>query len=231
MDSAKTWGEAITMSLIDMGQKFIHFFPKLLGAILVLFIGWILAVTLGHLVTKMVSELGLDRAMEKVGFRKKLSGTGIFLTPSLFVGGLFKWFLALVFLMAATSILGLDQVTIFLTSIATYLPNVFVAVIILTFVFLLGNFVYHIVKSSTRAAGVVSATLLATISKWSIIIFGIFAALIQLGIASSLVNTIFIGMIATISLAAGLAFGLGGKEEAQLILRKLREELTEGKNK
>jgi hypothetical protein len=72
-----------------------------------------------------------------------------------------------------------------------------------------------------------SATLLATISKWSIIIFGLLAALIQLGIATSLVSTIFIGIIAMLSLAGGLAFGLGGKEEAQIILKKMREEISE----
>jgi Na+/proline symporter len=74
-----------------------------------------------------------------------------------------------------------------------------------------------------------SATFLATISKWAIIIFGFFAALIQLGVADSLVNTMFIGFIAMLSLAGGLAFGLGGRDEAQLILKKLREELMEGR--
>jgi len=134
-----------------------------------------------------------------------------------------------VFLMASVDILGLDQVTSFLGSILLYIPNVVVAVIILAVVFLVGNFVYNIVKGSTRAAGVVSATMLATISKWSIIIFGIFAALIQLAIASSLVSTIFIGIITMLSLAGGLAFGLGGRDEAALILKKIRQELTENR--
>jgi hypothetical protein len=144
-----------------------------------------------------------------------------------FFGGLVKWFLILVFLMAATDILGLNQVTDFLNSILLYIPNVVVAVIILAVVFLVGNFVYVVVKGSTKAAGVMSATLLATISKWSIIIFGLLAALIQLGIATSLVSTIFIGIVAMLSLAGGLDFGLGGKEEAQMILKKLREEISE----
>lgn len=225
MDSAKTWGEAITVALIDIGQKFIYFFPKILGSILILFVGWIIAVTLGRLVAKMVNELGIDRLLKSVDSRNDSKLT-IF-APSVLVGGLFKWFLALVFLMAVTNILGLNQVSVFLNSIVVYLPNVFVAIIILTFVVLLGNFTYHIVKTSMRAAGVVSALFLATLSKWAIVVFGIFAALIQLGIASTLVNTIFIGVVAMFSLAGGLAFGLGGKEEAQLILRKLREELTE----
>ena len=92
---------------------------------------------------------------------------------------------------------------------------------------LLGNFVYGIVKGSTRVAGIMSATLLATISKWAIVIFGIFAAFIQLGIAPSLVSTIFIGIVVMLALAGGLAFGLGGRDEATAILRKLREEITE----
>ncbi|MFZ2193339.1 MAG: hypothetical protein WAV31_03775 [Candidatus Moraniibacteriota bacterium] len=227
MDNAKTWGEAITISLIDIGQKVIHFFPKILGAFLIITIGWFISVMMGKLIARIINKLGLDLAAEKVGFNKKLPNSGIAIKPSGFIGELFKWFFVLVFLTAATSILELDQVNVFFDGIVAYIPNVFVAVIILTFVFLFGNFIYHIIKSSTRAAGVTSATLLANIAKWSIIIFGIFAALIQLGIAPSLVNSMFIGVVAMISLAGGLAFGLGGKEEAQLILRKLREELTE----
>ncbi len=233
MENTKTWGEALTTSLVSVVQKFVYFFPTILGAFLVLVFGWILSVALGKLISKVAGDyLGLDRMAEKIGVKKNASGgrSVMFLAPSVLIGGLFKWFLALVFLMAATSILGLDQVTIFLNSIVVYIPNVIVAVIILALVFLLGNFVYHLVKHSTRAMGLTSATLVAGISKWAIITFGIFAALIQLGIASSLVNTIFVGLIAMLSLAGGLAFGLGGKEEAQLILRKIREELTEKHN-
>jgi len=118
-------------------------------------------------------------------------------------------------------------VTNFLNSIILYIPNVVVAVVILSAVFLIGNFVYNVVKGSTKAAGVMSATLLAAIAKWAIVIFGFFAALIQLGIATSLVNTIFVGIVAMLSLAGGLAFGLGGRDEAALIIKKLREEITE----
>jgi hypothetical protein len=228
MESTKTWGEALTTSLISVVQKFVYFFPTILGALLVLIFGWILSVALGKMISKIVGDyLGLDRMAEKIGIKRNSGRNGMFLSPSVLIGGLFKWFLALVFLMAATSILGLDQVTVFLNSIVFYIPNVIVAVIILAFVFLLGNFVYHLIKHSTRAMGLTSATLIAGVSKWAIIVFGIFAALIQLGIVASLVNTIFIGMVAMLSLAGGLAFGLGGKEEAQLILRKIREELTE----
>jgi hypothetical protein len=182
---------------------------------------------LGKLISRAIKAAKVDQAFDKIGAGKKLAEAGISGSISGFIGGLVKWFFVLVFLLAAVDILKMEKVTTFLNSILLYIPNVVVSVIILAVVFLLGNFVYHIVKGSTRAAGVMSATLLATISKWSIIVFGILAALIQLGIATSLVSTIFIGFVAMFSLAGGLAFGLGGKDEAAKILAKLREEISE----
>ena len=229
MDQVQTWGQAISFSLIDLWVRFINFMPTLIGALLVFLLGLIVASVLGKVVERIIRAIRIDQAVEHLNINEKLREHGIDISISAFLGKIVQWFLILVFLMAATDILGLNQVTSFLNNIIVYLPNVIVATIILTIAFLLGNLVYVIVRSSTRAAGVMSATLLATIIKWAIVIFGILAALIQLGIAVSLVNTIFIGLVAAISLAAGLAFGLGGREEAALILRKLREEITERK--
>jgi len=226
MNGVQTWGEAITLSLMGLWGRFIDFLPALLGAIIVFVLGWIVASVLGTLIAKAIKSAKVDEALEKVGFNKKLKEVGISETTSGLIGEIVKWFLVLVFLMAATNILGLLQVTDFLNSIILYIPNVVVAVVVLAVAFLVGGFVYNVVKGSTRAAGVMSATLLATISRWAIILFGIFAALVQLGIATSLISTIFIGIVSALSLAAGLAFGLGGKEEAAAILRKLREEIS-----
>jgi hypothetical protein len=230
MNPVQTWGEAISGSLIDLWTRFIGFLPALIGAILVFFLGLIVAVALGKAAEKLIGVIKVDQLVDKMKLGEKFKGTGLHLSISRFFGELVKWFLILVFLMAATDILGLNQVTSFLNSVILYIPNLVVATIILAIAFILGNFVYNIVRHSTKAAGIVSATLLATISKWSIIIFGILAALVQLGIAVSLVNTIFIGVIAALSLAVGLAFGLGGRDEAAGILKKLHEEISERHN-
>jgi hypothetical protein len=227
MNSVQTWGEAITVSLLGLWERFINFLPALVGAILVFVAGWIVAVALGKAVEHIVKLIRIDDVVEKAGTKGRLRKVGVDFNIAKFFGGLVKWFLILVFLMAATDILHLVQVTSFLNSIVLYLPNVLVAAVILAIAFLVGNFVYAVIKGSTKIAGIVSATLLATIAKWAIVIFGLLAALIQLGVASSLINTIFIGFIAMLALAGGLAFGLGGKDEAALILKKLRHEITE----
>jgi hypothetical protein len=227
MNSVQTWGEAITMSLLGLWERFVSFLPALVGAILVFVAGWIVAVALGKAVEHIVKIIRIDDVVEKAGTKGRLRKAGVELNIAKFFGGLVKWFLILVFLMAATDILHLTQVTGFLNSIVLYLPNVIVAAVILAVAFLVGNFAFAVIKGSTKVAGIVSATLLGTIAKWAIVIFGFLAALIQLGVASSLINTIFIGFIAMLALAGGLAFGIGGKDEAALILKKLRREITE----
>lgn len=225
MGSVQTWGEAITMSLIGLWERFFTFLPSLLGALLVFFFGLIVAVALGKVAEKIIALLRIDQIIEKMKFGEKFKEAGIQIKVSKFFGELVKWFLVLVFLMASTDILNLTQVSQFLNSVIIYIPNIVIATIILSVAFLLGNFVFHTVRSSTRVAGVMSASFLAILAKWAIIIFGLLAALIQLGIASSLVNTIFIGLVAAFSLAFGLAFGIGGKDEAALLLKKIRENL------
>jgi len=229
MNSIQTWGGAITVSLIQLWEKFISFSPVLIGALLVFLLGIALASIVGKIVSKIIHTMKVDNAIERFNFSKNLKQIGVEFSISQFLGELVKWFLVLVFLMAATDILGLVQVTEFLNNIILYLPNVVVATVILTIAFVMGNVAYTIVKGSVRVAGIMSATLLASISRWAIIVFGILAALIQLGIATSLVNTIFIGLVSALSLAIGLAFGLGGRDEAALILKKIREDLSERK--
>lgn len=229
MNPVQTWGGAIATSLIGLWGRFVNFVPTLVGAILVFLLGMIIASVVGKVVERIIRALRIDGAIERLSISEKLREHGIEMTLSSFLGKIVQWFLVLVFLMAATDILGLQQVTSFLNSVLMYLPNVVVATIVLTIAFLLSNLMYAIVRSSTKAAGVMSATLLATLIKWAIVIFGLLAALIQLGIATSLVNTLFIGLVAALSLAIGLAFGLGGRDEAALILKKIREEITEKK--
>ena len=98
MNELQTWGEITAISLFGLWEKFINFFPILLGAILVFLLGWIIAVVMEKVVEKMILSLRIDQAFEKMGLRKKLNESGINLNIAAFFGGLVKWFLILVFL-------------------------------------------------------------------------------------------------------------------------------------
>lgn len=222
----QTWAEVVTASLQTLWTGFIGFLPNLLGAIIVFIIGWIIAVLFGKLTTQVIKTLRIDSILEKMGFKKSLAKANLRLDSGKFLGELVRWFFIIVFLMAATDILRLSQVTDFLRQIILYIPQLIVAVLILLAAVLIANFLQKLVKASVEAAGLTSANFLAAMAKWAILIFAILAALLQLGIVPSLIQTLFTGLIAAFAIGIGLAFGLGGKDLAGQILEKLRKEVS-----
>ena len=221
----QTWTETITSSLQSLWAGFIDFLPGFLGAIIIFMIGWVIAAVLGKLSAQIVRVLKIDSILEKMGFKKNLERANLNLNSSKFIGELVRWFFIIVFLMASTDILGLFQVTDFLSKVLLYIPQLIVAVLILLAAVLIADFLQKLVKASVEAAGLGSANILAAITKWAILIFAILAALLQLGIVPALIQTMFTGFIAALVISFGLAFGLGGRDLAASILDKFKRNI------
>jgi len=223
----QSWTEVTVNAFQSLWQQFIGFLPGLLGALIVFFVGWAIAVGLQKLVTQILRALRLDPILEKIGTERFFERTGIKMDFSGWIGYLVKWFLIIVFLLAATDILQLTEVSVFLRSILSYVPNVVVAVVVLLIAVWLGGVLRKIIQASVSASNIRVSAFLGAITYWALAIFGLFAALIQLGIAPVLLQTLITGLIAMLAIAGGLAFGLGGKEQASNFLNKLRKEMTE----
>lgn len=222
----QTWAEVVTASLQTLWAGFIEFLPNLLGAIIIFIIGWIIAVLLGKLVAQVVRTLRVDQILGKMGFKRSLEKANLKLDSGKFIGELVRWFFIIVFLMAATDILGLPQLTEFLKRVLLYIPQLIVAVLILLAAVLIANFLQKLVKASVEAAGLGSANFLAAVTKWAILIFAILAALLQLGIVPALIQTLFTGLVAALVISVGLAFGLGGKDLAMQILGRFKKDVS-----
>jgi len=136
----QTWTEVITSSLQSLWSGFISFLPSFLGAIIVFIIGLAIATVLGKLSGQIIRVLRIDSILEKMGFKKNLERANLSLDSSKFMSELVRWFFIIVFLMASTDILGLSQVTSFLSRILLYLPQLIVAVLILLAAVLFANF-------------------------------------------------------------------------------------------
>jgi len=219
--------EILFDSFGELWKSFFSFIPTLLAALIVFIIGWLVSIFLGKLANRIIRGIKLDLLLTRLGFKKALTKAKLKLDSGKFFEELVKWFFIIVFLMTTVDILGLREVTLFLKSILFYLPNVFIAAIVLLAAAIVSNFIYRLVKASADAAGLASSGAVAGIVKWSILIFGFTMALVQLGIATTLIQTIVIGLIAMVALAGGLAFGLGGKDQAARVLERLRQDLSE----
>lgn len=229
--SFTVWTDAVLSSLADLWDQFISFLPSLIAALIVFFIGWAISVAIGRLVEKALVILRVNQAFESIkGLKDAAARANLKLNIPRLVGEIAKWFLLIVTLLATTDILGLQEVSAFLSSVLLYIPNVVVAALILVIAVLLANFVYRTVLASVEAAGFTSGGAIAAVSKWAIIIFALFAALLQLKVATQLIQTILTAFFAMVALAGGLSFGLGGKDMAAKWLKKAEEDLS-GRNK
>lgn len=219
---------AIAESLGELWIRFVGFLPTLLGALIVFIVGWMIAIGIGRLVQRILELVRLNEPFEKIaGLRSTLQRAGLALNIPKFLGGLVKWFLFIVALLATANILGLDDVAEFLNGIIAYLPNVVVAAVILVAGVMLGNFVGRVTKASIEAARFPHGGSTSAIAKWAVVIFSFLAALVQLRVAEVLVQTFFTAFSAMIAIAGGLAFGLGGKDLATRILNHLESDATD----
>jgi hypothetical protein len=224
----QNWTDVVAGSLQNLWFGVASFIPNLLGALIVFVIGLVVASGLGSLVEKIFDAVKLDSFLAKLGLTPYFERAGLRLHGSRFMGQLVNWFLVIVFLLAATDILGLPGFSNFLRETLLYIPNIVVAVLIMLAAIVIGNFLKRTVTASVMGAKLGGAGFLGSLTMWVITVFGFLAALVQLNIATSIINSLITGFIAMLALAGGLAFGLGGKEYASHLLNKLREH-TEGR--
>jgi hypothetical protein len=222
--------EVLRSAFIDLWAGIVLFVPKLLFALVIFLLGLVIAGLLNKVVVRLATVLHIDELIKKLELDDIFRRAGVKLDVGIALGWLVKWFVIIFSLVAAADILQWDQVTEFLTTIIEYIPNVLISVIILLVGFVLANFVQEVIKSALDAVKMHTACFLAGLARWAIIVFSFMAALVQLGIAQSLIEVLFTGFVAMIALAGGLAFGLGGREYASRILSQLSKDLTSKKD-
>ena len=219
--------DVVRTSLLTLWGKVAGFVPQLVAALVVFLIGWLVAVLLGKLAWHIVKVVRLDRGLETLGLRKVWEKSGYKLNTPFFFYELVKWFFIVVFLMAATDILGLTQVTEFLRTVVSYLPNVIVAALVLLIGVLVARFLEGLVRGSVKAAELASANFLGSLTKWAVLIFSLLVALNQLKVADEIIRIVVIGVVAAGAIALGLSFGLGGKSHAEDFIGKMRQHVRD----
>jgi hypothetical protein len=210
-------------SIQNLWLKIISFLPEILSALVILIIGLIIASIASRLVKKVSDYLRVDSLMRKMRIKEELEGVGLKFEFGAVIAKIVKWFFIIATLIAVADALKIPMITQFLEKIALYIPNVLVAVIILAIGAVVGKLSYNAIKKGgeTFRLSSYTARILATVARWSIIVFTVMAALVQLGVASDMIRILFTGIIVALSLAGGLAFGLGGKKKAEEVIDKL----------
>ena len=219
------WRDSLAGSFKDLWAGLVGYLPMIVAAIIIFIVGWVIASLVGKLVTKLVRMLKVDDALRGTEVERVVNRAGFTLNIARFIGGLVEWFIIIAVFVAVFDVLKLTAVNQFLMGVLNYLPNIIIAVVIIVIAAVVGEVLQKVVRGSAAAAGMRASTLVGNIAKWAIWIFAILVSISQLGIASSLFDTLFMGIVIALALAFGLAFGLGGQQAAAEIIVKVRRGL------
>lgn len=217
------WGVDFTTSLKSALALLLLAIPRVIGFIIVILIGWFVASLLGRGTAALLRAIRVNEAAEKVGLTDFLSRMNPASDTAGILGGVVKWLVRIVVLLVAFDILGLPAVSDVLGQFLLWLPNLIVALVILFIAALAADALANFVRGATSEAGFANPDTLATVARVAVWAFAVVIAVNQLGIAETLVNTLFVGTVAMLALAGGLAFGLGGRDLAAQTLESWRE--------
>ena len=217
--------ETLIQPLQDALGVFLSFIPQLIGALIILLVGYVIAKALQAIVGRVLEGIGFDRWMERGGIKQFFDRADTEHTPHSILGRLVFWFVFIIAITMAADALGIPQVSAVLAQLIAYIPSIIAAILILILAALLANFLSSIVRGAT------GSEILASVARYAIIVYAVFAAVTQLGIAVELTAPTFLIVLGAVALAAAIAFGLGSREVAQDIIEKAydrRDEVQDG---
>jgi len=219
---ANNIGSITVASLQNVWFIFLQYIPQIIGAIIVVIVGWIVASFLGGVVKRIIKFTGVDEIVNRSRLNERMKIATRYSLLSGMIGEIVKWLVIIATLMAAADILNLPQITEFLRQIIMYIPRAIVAVIILTVGMLAAEFVASFLQGALTASRmpIGHKQTLSSVARYAIVIFSFMAALTQLGVVPQLIQIAFGGLV----LALALAFGLGGRDEAARWLEQFRRE-------
>tara|TARA_R110000868_G_scaffold368227_1_gene631192 strand:- start:16712 stop:17377 length:666 start_codon:yes stop_codon:yes gene_type:complete len=217
--------EKISSVLIESYETFFNkladFLPSLIGALLILIVGWIIAKLIKTAAIKLLKLIKLDVVTEKAKIDQFLKDGGSNKTAIDIIGGIIYWLIMLIVILSGLDALGLGVASELFNQIILYIPNVIVAVLALIFGVFLAGFISQVVSTYLANVGVSNSNVIGEIAKYAIILFVISLSLTQLSIGEELVTNAFLLLFGAVCLALGLAFGLGGKEWAASVIKNL----------
>lgn len=207
---ANAFGTAVTVLFA--------FIPALIGALLILLVGWIIATVVRNILIRVLAAVHFEQAMDRTGVTGLLQRGGVRANAAGVLVGLVYWFILLIFMVAAANALGVPAITSILNAIVLWLPQLFVALLVVIVGALIARFVGDLVRTAMDGAGISGGAILAAIARYAILAFVAIIALNQIGVGAVIVQTLFASVMLALALALALAFGLGGRETAKNIV-------------
>jgi hypothetical protein len=229
--AVRDWGQALMTSLTNALALFFAAIPRVIGFVIILIVGWFIASLLARGVAALLRAVHFNDLAQRSGLSDFVHRMGVQTDASGVLADVAKWFVRLIALVVAFDALGLPAVSDVLRRLLLWLPNLAVALVILVIGGLVAGAAGRLVRGATAEGGFTNPDALAAVARVAVWAFAIIIAVNQIGVADTLVNTLFMGFVAMLALAGGLAFGLGGREVAGRVWQNWYGQVQQAKPK
>jgi len=223
--SLSTLQAAFAASISDVVSALLGFLPQLFAALVVFMVGLYVSSLVKSIVTRVLGMMQLSDMTKTTPLKTLLEQAEVSLKIEELVGEGVRWLVLYIFVIAALNSVGLTTVGAFLNGVLSYLPKVFAASFILVAGVLAAGFTESMIKGAVMSVDPSTGRLVGKIASYTVVIFALLVAVGELGIAESFINTLFTGIVATVSLALGLAFGLGSKDTVAKMMSEWHSQL------
>ena len=192
--------------------------PKALGFIGFVLISWIIIKITLYIIRKVLGKTSIDKLSEKLSETEIFGDTTINIVLTKVILGIVKWSLILIFVLAGSSIFGLDTVADGIKSFIAYLPRLITALAIFVAGIYIGTIVKKAILSMFKSLEVSGGNLVGNIAFYLIVVFLTITALDQAGIDTSAIKSNLTLILGSVLLAFTIAFGLGSRDVIQRLL-------------
>src|ERR671938_1173267 len=202
----------------SFAQVFGELIPALLGALIIVFAGYLLARVMEKLVERFLRRIRLNSLLERGGVTQAVERSGSEVNPTRVLSNLVFWLVMFAVILIAANALGLQSLANVFSELVSYIPSVIAAIVIILIGIVLGGFVGGLIAAAVGAMH--GGRALARIGRAGVILLAVFLGLQELGVPTGIVTTAFAILFGAIALAMALAFGLGNRELAGQITRE-----------
>ncbi|MBF8149611.1 hypothetical protein ITJ86_06855 [Winogradskyella sp. F6397] len=218
MQKVTEFKDIAMQSLTNMWFEMTKIFPNILGALIVLIIGWIVTKLVIKLIKKVLKLAKVNKLDDKLNDIEIVEGKKFNFDTVKIISKFVKWILYIILIITASDIMGLEIISNQISALLAYLPHLFAALIIFILGLLFANFVKKGLRSLFESMDLSGGKLISQIVFFLLLTFISITALNQAGINTEIISNNINMIIAGFLLAFAIAFGLGAREVVAKLL-------------
>jgi small-conductance mechanosensitive channel len=217
LGTVQSGASSFAQPFVDMFSSVASFLPVLIAAFVVLVVGLIVSPLIGKGVTKALEMIKTDQFLNKVGAHDAMKSIGVSFSVSHVLGVIVKYTVLIIFINMVAGILNLGELSRLIQDFIRFIPQIVIGLVIVGIGMIASGWLSDIVQGIAEASDSQDySEILGSITRISVIVFAVMAALVQVGIAPGLIQIMFAGVV----FALALAFGLGAKDLVADTLKK-----------